>query len=475
MKSKIRKILFVFSLIILCILSAIFPTTYKYVYASVGTDGTIYTDVLEDLQKDSNFNAEDYVVNMTDYSLKVIQVAESNEKELFVYVYQACSPNNDLTATTINISTSIGENLSYKNYSLSLLNQNGVFSKYKVRKFNVSNDTTRYYDISSIFRKWNSSYDADTGNDNTITEVSFMVGQLFTIRTNENGLCEFANNGTDVVYITEKWCGSCHYDGGFSLLGVENDCDSWFVAFNTDKQINKLLEADVYYCQQSWMLGVINSVAYDKIMPEITTDSINEISKIAHLDYTQVGEFKSNGWFTKKYTWKRISTVEDFIKNEDRQNIYNFGVVNVSKREKINDDGLELLKNKQWVLRFVETEIQNNTYPNGDFLKIQQIVSNVSILRLKFETDNVVYNLGVIDNKQSADLIPDNESFYSIQVADWLKMILGLIMLILIIVLLGPILPILFNLLFTIFKIAIKITLKICLIPFKLINGLLKK
>ena len=37
-----------------------------------------------------------------------------------------------------------------------------------------------------------------------------------------------------------------------------------------------------------------------------------------------------------------------------------------------------------------------------------QEVNNVTILRLKFETNGTVYNLGVVDNKQSGDTDQDN-------------------------------------------------------------------
>ena len=36
------------------------------------------------------------------------------------------------------------------------------------------------------------------------------------------------------------------------------------------------------------------------------------------------------------------------------------------------------------------------------------MVGNVTILRLKFETDGITYNLGVIDNKQTGSTEPSN-------------------------------------------------------------------
>ena len=100
-------------------------------------------------------------------------------------------------------------------------------------------------------------------------------------------------------------------------------------------------------------------------------------------------------------------------------------------------------------------------------------VSDVTILRLKFETDGVVYNLGVVDNKQSPGegQQPDNENtneweLPSLGDYDWEK-ILGIILfvigLILIVVLLGPILPYI-----------IRLVIWIILLPFKFIAVVIK-
>lgn len=46
-----------------------------------------YTNVLEDLQRDGSFSKDNYPEKENDYSLQIIQLAESSNKELFVYVY----------------------------------------------------------------------------------------------------------------------------------------------------------------------------------------------------------------------------------------------------------------------------------------------------------------------------------------------------------------------------------------------------
>ena len=100
-------------------------------------------------------------------------------------------------------------------------------------------------------------------------------------------------------------------------------------------------------------------------------------------------------------------------------------------------------------------------------------VSEVTILRLKFETDGVIYNLGVVDNKQSPaeGQAPDNNNideldWPSFGDKDWEKLlgtILFVIALIIIVVLFAPILPYI-----------IKLVIWIITLPFKLIGVVIK-
>ena len=74
----------------------------KPVYAS---ETITYTDVLEDLQKDKNFNIEDYpyielssVLSLNNDEnennninlLQVIQISETEDNKLLIYTYQPC-------------------------------------------------------------------------------------------------------------------------------------------------------------------------------------------------------------------------------------------------------------------------------------------------------------------------------------------------------------------------------------------------
>ena len=161
-KRKINYLLLCILLILSCLLTCV-NTTLTAFASSISVDNS-FSNVLEDLESDENFVVEEYPVNMTDYSLQIINVAESIDKELFIYVYQPCSPNNRLKATSINMSlqdAGLGD-VDYNLYTLTLLNSNGVFVKYKVDNFVVSADTIRFYNIASIHSKW---YDEYYGED----------------------------------------------------------------------------------------------------------------------------------------------------------------------------------------------------------------------------------------------------------------------------------------------------------------------
>ncbi len=393
-----------------------------------------YTTVLEDLSKDEAFNINDYPKLEKDYSLQVVQIAESKDRELFVYVYQ---PSGTLQASSINISTKTGDELDYINYTLVLLDTKDTLSKYKVRDFIVSTENIRKYDISSIYRPFNTKIDTQPDNGNTITEIAYSVSCKFYAKTLTNGFVEYASVFTDVVYITDKFCGFVRYTGGFELLGWSDSCDSHFIAFNTDRKIDRLLEADVYYTQQQWFHGLMGYPTYqyiDNVAPEE--------DKKAYLSYTQKGEFQGTGWWASTYTWNRISSVNEFISNEKREDIYECGIINVKKETKLQDAALEELKGKNWVLRFVETAYKEDGTTDSHFVT-QQIVGNVATLRLKFETDNIVYNLGVVDNKVTGDVNPINETKVTIEpnIPDWLKTILYVLLVVILVGISIPFLP----------------------------------
>ncbi len=405
-----------------------------------------YTSVISDLQKDENFNADDFEFIQNDYSLQVIQIAESNRKELFVYVYQ---PSASTQATSINISLNLHDELSFENYKLQLLSKTGVFQKYIVEELSVLPQPVRYYEISSIFRAWNENYDDFAGGNNTVSEVSYEVGKLFTIIEDE-GITLISAVDVEVITVTDKYIGFVRYDDGnigspglglsFAIPGY----DSHFVAFSTDKPLERLYEADLYF--QSQKYGYNRRTFFGITVGE--NESFGEAQEnyvqISHTDYVNLEVPHGIGLgssYYRSYDFERIQTVNEFIEVEDREWVYSGVLLNAKTQSKITDDGLIELNNKQWVLRFAETQYQDGTVPLGfmseSYIAEYSLVSDVTILRLKFESDGIVYNLGVIDNKQTGDGQPVNEFKTIITPSTLLKIIIALLILLIIAPLLG--------------------------------------
>lgn len=341
-------------------------------------------NVLEDLKKDNRFKESDYPVIIGDYSLKVIQIAESTNKELLIYVYQPAGNTRPLQAKSITMSRSI-DNYAPNNYKLTLLSRSGVFHKYKVENVKVNDDEVRYYDIYSILRAYDKNIDSNPTGDNTIVEVPYKVGKLWTVTSNENGV-DYVCTDIETIEITDKYTGFIRYYNGWQLY--RSSCDSHYVAFSTDKRIDKLMEAEVYYVQRD----VTEKVNLTGKHP--TYGKPEDKTVIVRYTDCEVNNPVS-GLFGHKYSWDRIETAGEFINND-----------------KLSDEAKNKIADKEWVLSFIETDYKEGMMQglSGISYNYYTEVTDVMILRLKFETDGVVYNLGVVDNKQTGSLSPSNNT-----------------------------------------------------------------
>ena len=425
--------------------------------AAEGENKKTASGVLEDLSKDASFNAANYPSNAKNYSLQIIQLAESADKELFVYVYQ---PSGDkVNASSINISTTINDDISFFNYSLELLNFEETLFKYKVANFEVKKDPVRYYAISSIYRPFDAGIGDEKSGNNTINEVNYAVNRQYCFGE-INGKPYVSCVDIETIVVTDKFVGFVRYPDGFKLFTGAGACDSHFVAFNTDKPIDKLLEADVYYTTQN--------TSYD-FFTEDSPFSIkfgdSKTDNYAYLKYTDKVEHTGGGFFAGTYKWDRIQSVDDFIKTEDRMTVYYGAVLNSKVSSKLSDEALNDLKGKKWVLRFTETSYDKSprsgmgaaTYYHAE----TTMVGNVTILRLKFETDGITYNLGVIDNKQTGSTEPSNSTDIKVEPNATGKGIIYLILFVLLLVLLAPLLPYVLNAVIFIVSLPIKLVSEI--------------
>lgn len=422
---KIEKSIANFKIVlsIVLIVAILFLISFGPAKIAYAADNVSGSDVLQDLHTDESFDESNYPSDYNDYSLKLIQIAETTEKELVVYVYQPSGIKKDYKATSINISTTINDEISYHNYKLSFLNSSGVFYKYRVDEFIVKDEPVRYYAISSIYRAFDDTVDEQASGGNQITEVDFEVERQYCFGT-VNGNSYVNCVDLETIEVTSKFVGFVRYPNGFKFC--VSSCDSHFVAFDTDKPIDKLLEADVYYTTQQYVW----QSALGTGAQEYFKDKSDEY---AYLKYTDKVEHTGDGLFAGTYKWDRIQSVDAFVASVDfEKEVYSGAIIDVKIASKITDEAKQELQSKKWVLRFAETPYELSGGVSGTTTERSTIVGDVTILRLKFETDGVVYNLGVIDNKQSGSRDPINVTDTIVELSDTLKYILGIMGLILI-------------------------------------------
>ena len=416
-------------------------------------DEIAYSDVLTDLQKSENFNAEDYPAKDDDYSLEVIQIAESVDDELLVYVYQPSADKGNIKATALSMSTAISSDISPTLWELEFLNSNGVFYKYRVKNFIVSEDDTRIYSIVSIFRPYITGVDEEVANDNTVSEVSYAVAKEYTFYSGQDN---YQMEVLDVIEITSKFVGYVRYFvGGNLFFNTSSDSNSHFVAFATDRRIDDLLDAELYFESQSYK-RTVTQTGNPSNPQNITTDFTSEV-EAHYVRYSSEDkmEFQSKGLFGTSAIRDRIQTIDEFIASETMSDVYTGVIADVTIGYNLTSDATNALKDMQWVVRFADYESKTTEFVNNSVTE-STCVTNVSILRLKFVTDGIVYNLGVVDNKQTGSDKPVNDVTVEIvfkllellkdsNVGDILAIFLIVLLLVVVIAVSAPILPYVFK------------------------------
>ena len=389
-----RNVLYIIALCLLC--AFLLPSV---VSVRAEDTKTVYSDVLEDLRKDESFKPESYPEKDSgEYSINVIQIAESTKRELFVYTYEPRRNSMPFDATSINISTAINDSLKYENYELELLSASDVFGKYLVKNFVVLSDALRYYDISTIYRKWDNDIDGGiSGGDGS--EKAYKVGCLYSATT-FGGNVIYSRRETEIIEIHKKdrFDGFIRYSNGGLPWSHLQYCDSYFIAFKSDRKIDDLMEADVSWVSRSYHYLLIRSGG--DVLSERTDlgDPVPEENTLKAQDEAQ--NDLTGCLFGRKRYWQRIEKAAEFTAKED-----------------LTAEAKAALADKQWVLRFTEYRYEKdelkNDGPYGELsYKLDEIgtrVSDVTIFRLMFETDGVVYNLGVVSDKISPDGKPDNK------------------------------------------------------------------
>lgn len=344
---------------------------------------------LEDLRACENFSEDDYPVNENDTSLSVIHLAESVDGGVLLYVY---CPSQKLIASSVNLSltetTPDGDILDFQLYNLKVRSQEGVFQKYIVEGLTVPDKFVRHYEVASILRPWDENIDAAPTDDNTIHEVPYEVGYMWSYLSGDDG--QYVVNRRNVIAVTNKHVGFVTYDE-LDLIIHKNGFDSHYVAFSTNKKIDKLLSVDLVYKAEKEVWGNFygRQVFYDTIY----ADELGPID-VAPVHLTSEQVFKNDSIFWG-YEYERIQRTEDFLSKED-----------------LTDYTREAIGGTEWVLRFAETDYLlwegYYAFTHEAWYRHFVDVKEVTLLRMEFETDGILYNMGVVDDVRSGDNIPDN-------------------------------------------------------------------
>lgn len=414
-------------------------------------------EVLQDLRKDKDFNENDYPYVSDDYGLHVIQIAESSNKELFVYAYQPCHDTYDLLGTKISISYGYslnGAGLTPKLYNLRLISTSGTLDKYYVDGFTVPNDGDRYYNIVEIFRMVHTDLD-EIDEAFPTTDKAYPVGQQWYCY-DLNGSKHYEMNTFETLPVETVFNSSVRVSNGFTfntLLAIPESCDIWFYCFNQEDYIIKhIYDADLTYSMDYIQKGVDWIFTQDV---SITTIFTNETLTLKDSDTMT---YKGNGLGSREYSWKRIMKSSDFVSTiEDK-----VGAFSESEKTKI--------LSSQWVFTYKET-----SYGKDLVTKAEKYydVYDVGLFRLHFQDiSGKKYDLGVVNDLTDPDEIPsvvaglNFEEFWEM----FVKIILTVVGVILLVVLLNFVTPVI-----SIIKCIFKSVVWVVSAPFKLLKSIFKK
>lgn len=348
-----------------------------------------YSNVVDDLSRDETFNVENYpeletLPESSSEMLKVLQVAEGDSGQLYVYVYAPYQ-----TEYAEHVMMSLTKDTDYRRYDLELCNVAGALEKYVVKGFKASNYPKRFYHISSISCQYNGWLNDDEGSI-IMGEVSSIVDNCWMVSGSGNNVVYKTNEVQESIYIpaSDMLCGHIKYtlDAPWDILinssYNQKSCNSNFIAFKTDIAIDKINSAGVVYDlikttqETSNVTGQTEKrqTTTENVATELTVEDTVKLEDLSHY-----------------YTWKRIQSVDEFIDSEE-----------------LTPEAQEAISELQWVLRFTETEYTQNQDLLG-YSIISEYVENVQIFKLEYMRDGDVYNVGVISDIVSPDNQPEND------------------------------------------------------------------
>lgn len=432
------------------------------------------SDVISDLMTDKSFNINDYPSIENDYSLQLIQLAETTNNTLVVYVYQPSHYSKDLTASHIDISYGFsqnGENLNPTIYELEMLSTDGVFDKYLVKGFKVNtSDIDRYYNIVSIYRKFD--IDIDDLNDGLVDKKkAYGVGQQWYCTT-INDVVHYEMNTFTYLDVESVYTSHAFLEEGYkwkNLISKSNACYAWYYIFNPKNIVvngekKSVNVKHIYDAELSFDIRTVRELRANGGRRYTYGDWSTQKVELSDVDKMT---YNGGGIFSKNYEWNRILNGHDFL-----------NVMNSNKCD-VDDFILPYLTKEYYVFSFLETDYAEDYNASAVSCYDYSQIQNTSLLRLHFlDTSGKVYDVGVVSDMLS----PNNNSSINggtklddllDSIGDWFKQlfeILGIIILVIVILCVASFITPVWNILCLIFK-GIFYVLSL---PFKLIKWVFK-
>ena len=359
------------------------------------------TTVLRELQSDPDFDPAAYPDNPEDYSLKVIQLAEDKDKELYIYVYQPAHNSIDLLGTKVSISYGYsvdGAGLSPQVYDLELASTSGVFDKYHVKGFMPSKDGDRYYNIVSIYREYNSVIDSSDETFPT-TDIAYSVGQQWYV-CDLNGSRHYEMNTFNTMQVDTVLTDNIKLEDGFNwdeIIGFDGLCDMWIYCFNAeDYKIKHIYDADLNYSAKDVVENARRNYAWEDWT--YTYEYSNEVlNQTIFLKDTDVISYTGDGLFGRTFEWHKILSSQEFLQRIDELDV------------DLLEEQRTKIESSQWVFTFLQTA-RTEFYP-PDYANLRHEfeytdVYDVGLLRLHFQDfSGNKYDLGVVNSLTDPDNI----------------------------------------------------------------------
>ena len=378
---KIKRITQIFlCLALLVVMGGEFILSAFSITASAETRN--YSDVFEDLTKDKEFDVSDYPLytydefvavnsdsdpdNDVEY-LSLFHIAESENKELFIYTYQPLNNISDITASTILMS--IGEDsVEYDKYKLKCVSSNGAFKKYKLynpdgSEFVVPNVQERYYNFVEIERPFDALLDEKISNETITNYKAHTIGQTWCCYYTASKLVYEAVS-LDVVEITPTLTDFVYLPHGITwgdIVGLHSAGHAHYIAFNIDNyDADYIVDADIIYKSApyksdtfvTYTLGIESD---RRTSTEYKTLSGEWVSSLGEDDWKRTKftitddqkiKYEGRGLFAREYKWDRIMKASNFVDNMEAQGI------------SFTDSTKNTLNNSQFVFAFEETEFK---------------------------------------------------------------------------------------------------------------------